>query len=131
MPDEWVSRLLVSPTSPSHKGTVPAPLPLPAAIARCHYPLPLPAFGQSIVLEREQALPLGVDPPVAPWPGELGPAQGADLIEVGQAGVPVVKQHAPRGKAPLLGSAQQGLHMVVLAQRVRGLVIEALVDRHQ
>ena len=77
-------------------------------------PNALPVVGQGAVLERAQALPVGVDPPVTFEPGEPGPARGPHLLKIGQAGVSAVEEDAAWGKAPLLGGAQQVLEMVVL-----------------
>lgn len=91
MPEEWVSRLLaVSPTGSGHKGTAPAPLP--AARLRLRSSLGADADPNRRLRLR--------------W---VSPAQGPDLLEIGQAGVPTIKQHTGQRKAPLLSSTQQGV----------------------
>src|SRR5207245_2678639 len=69
---------------------------------------------------------LAADDPVGPQSGQPVPAEVADLLEVLQAGIPVIEQDVSRGEAPAPGHQEHLPEVVVLGLAV-GLAEEAVI----
>lgn len=86
-------------------------------------------FTDRTLRERALARSIGVDLAVRLEPGQPRSAVVADGLEIGEATVPTVEGHIARLKATRLGGRKHRTKVLVLGQRVDGLIKQPIVAR--
>lgn len=81
----------------------------------------------STLTQGAQGTPVGIDEAIGLESGQPALAEVAHRLEIVQATVPTVEEHTLWPEGTLMGALHQRLKVVVLAQTIRFLVVEAVV----